>query len=92
MSTESQPTGRVLLLEDRYQGVYSKGTWLGIIDPDAPHGDGSRGAFVVDRGPSDGDMGAAAFWDNPPDWIVAGNSPKHVMDLISTKCQERRHG
>jgi hypothetical protein len=73
--------GRILLLEDRYGGIYSGGTWLGVIDADAKYDDRSRGEFAVGCAPSDGDPSAAEFWENPPDWIVAGQSPKHVMDL-----------
>lgn len=77
--------GRLLLIQDRYGGIYSGGTWLGVIDADLRHGNISRGAFVVDAGPSDGDQEAEAFWEAPPDWIVAGQSPKHVFDLIAER-------
>lgn len=91
MTDRTETTGRILMLEDRYGGVYSNGAWLGVIDADARHEDNSRGGFVVSDGPSGGDMIAAAFWDEAPEWIVAGRSPKHVMDLIAAKGVLPRH-
>lgn len=77
--------GRTMLIEDRYQGVYSNGLWLGVMDADRKHTILSRAAFVVSAGPSGGDQEAAEFWGNPPDWIVAGQTPKHVIDLITQR-------
>lgn len=79
--------GRTMLIQDRYHGIYSNGLWLGVMDADRKHTVFSRASFVVCVGPSGGDMEAAAFWDNPPDWIVAGQSPKHVIDLIIQRRQ-----
>lgn len=58
---EPMDRGRVMLIEDRYDGIYTCGTWLGVIDADHRHQGASRGAYSALDGPSDGDIGAAAF-------------------------------
>jgi hypothetical protein len=76
---------RIALIEDRYDGQYSGGEWFGVLNPNHPHGSTSRGAFVIDSGPSGDEKHAAAFWRKPPDWVVVGKSPKHVIELIKDR-------
>ena len=69
--------------EDRHQGVYSGGAWLAIARGSALKEGVPRSTWVLSEGPSAGDLTAAMFWRQPPDWIGVGSTPDiAVADLI----------
>ncbi len=72
----------IAIVEDRYSGVYSEGTWLAVARANQPHGGQSRINFVLCNGPHGDDGEAAEFWADPPPWIAAGNSPQEALDHL----------
>lgn len=65
----------VVLVQDRYQGVYSGGAWLAICNADCGEGPVTRINLILSTGPSGSDREAGEFWSSPPAWIAVGNSP-----------------
>ena len=84
----------IVVLEDRYGGCYSGGQWLAIAEADAPVADNgqSRVAWAMgDEGPSGCDLAARLFWQAPPCWISAGQTPDDaIAGLINNKEFQRR--
>jgi hypothetical protein len=72
----------IAIVQDRYTGVYSGGTWLAISKADSPHYGQSRANFVLNEGPHGDDSEAAEFWADPPDWIAVGDSPQEALDRL----------
>ncbi len=83
----SNPPARlhpVLVAEDRYQGVYSRGRWWAVAQADEPFEGMTRIAWLMDTGPSGDDVTAAVFWQHAPPWIASGASPDAaVASLIA---------
>jgi hypothetical protein len=73
----------IAIVQDRYSGVYSEGTWLGVAQASMPHEGQSRVDFVLCNGPRGDDSEAAEFWADPPQWIAVGNSPQEALDRLS---------
>ncbi|RYD63217.1 MAG: hypothetical protein EOP83_12735 [Verrucomicrobiaceae bacterium] len=74
------------LIEDRYSGTYSGGRWLAIakadqFDPDWAEYSARVNAMMMD-GPASDDSGAMNFWDNPPEWIAAGETPEAAIEAL----------
>lgn len=65
----------VAIIQDRYQGCYSSGEWLAISNADELIDGETRVAWALSRGPSGGDVEAREFWIDPPQWIVAAETP-----------------
>ncbi len=72
----------VLLLQDRYGGVYSGGQWIAIHEANRLVTLETRAAWVVVHGPSGNDFDAASFWSEPPDWIAVGASPDEAIKAL----------
>jgi len=72
----------IAIVQDRYSGVYSEGTWLAIAQADLPHEGRSRADFVLADGPHGDDCVASEFWSDPPLWIAVGNSPQEALDRL----------
>ena len=72
----------IAIVQDRYSGVYSEGTWLAVAQADLPHEGRSRADFVLSDGPHGDDGVAAEFWVDPPRWIAVGNSPQEALDRL----------
>ena len=72
----------IAIVQDRYSGVYSNGTWLAISHARELHEGRSRAEFVLSDGPHGDDCAAAEFWTDPPPWIAVGNSPQEALDHL----------
>lgn len=74
----------VVVVEDRYGGTYSRGTWLAIAEADQLKSGKTRATFVLEdeKGPSGGDVEAMWFWHAPPGWIAVGNSPDDAVSNL----------
>ncbi len=72
----------IAIVQDRYTGVYSNGTWLAIAHAREQHEGRSRAAFVLSDGPHGDDRVPAEFWADPPPWIAVGNSPQEALDRL----------
>jgi hypothetical protein len=72
----------IAIIQDRYSGVYSEGTWLAIAQADLPHEGRSHADFVLTDGPHGDDRVAAEFWADSPPWIAVGNSPQEALDRL----------
>jgi hypothetical protein len=73
---------RIVILQDRYSGVYSGGEWLSVADAtEMHHAAQTRLEFCLSasNGPSGPDPDAASFWVNPPSWISVGRSPDEAL-------------
>jgi len=64
----------VTTVEDRYQGVYSRGRWWAVARADEPFEGMTRIAWLMDAGPSGDDVTAAVFWHYAPPWVAVGHS------------------
>ncbi len=82
MAQDRLATYPIAIVQDRYTGVYSGGTWLAISTADSPYNGQSRANFVLNEGPHGDDSEAAEFWANPPDWIAVGDSPQEALDRL----------
>lgn len=65
----------IAVIEDRYQGIYSKGRWWAVAQCDCLLAGMSRLAWLQDYGPGSDDVTASVFWRLAPPWIAAGNTP-----------------
>jgi hypothetical protein len=72
----------VIVLQDRYGGVYSGGEWIAIRDGNALVGSEVRAAWVVKHGPSGTDLDAASFWSDPPAWVAVGPTPDDAVQHL----------
>ena len=80
----------VAILEDRYNGAYSKGSFLcisehtshdlGIANTDEVNNQGmwSRYDYLIGYARSE-DLEAEEFWKNPPNWVAVGNTPDEAL-------------
>lgn len=75
----------LVIIEDRYQGVYSSGRWLAIANATIPVDKGSRIDWALASGPSGDDLNAAAFWINPPHWIAAAATPDEAIQKLNSR-------
>lgn len=64
----------IIVVQDRYQGVYSGGAWLAIAQADRPLNGTTRVVWVMVDGPGGGDVRASDFWSDAPSWIAGVNS------------------
>lgn len=69
----------VAVFADRYGGVYSGGRWLAVSRADDLFQGEMRATWVLGHGPSSDDIEAAEFWDGPPNWIAAGDTPDEAI-------------
>ena len=81
----------IVVIQDRYGGVYSGGNWVAVANADLPLVDmdafdpglkyrkRTRSEFALMDGPSSGDPGALKFWSMAPDWIAVGNTPNDAV-------------
>lgn len=78
----------VVIVADRYAGLYSGAPWFAIAQADTPFHevgdlDPTRAGFCLEEGPNDpDDSEAQAFWAKPPYWIAAGHSPQAAMEAL----------
>lgn len=77
----------IAVIEDRYEGTYSKGDWLAIANADELAGFGvTRVGWISSyEGPNDDDTGARTFWANPPSWIAVGDTPDEAVAALRKK-------
>jgi hypothetical protein len=80
----------IAIVEDRYTGAYSNGTWLAIAQAELPYRGQSRINFVLSKGPHGDDSESAEFWAAPPDWIAVGDSPQEALDRLLQGFKEAR--
>ena len=86
----------VVLIEDRYQGVYSGGRWLAVANADIRIEDVPRASWLLGNGPGGDDLEAAEFWAQAPAWIAVGSTPDEAVrellrpDPASTRPLGRR--
>jgi predicted RNase H-like HicB family nuclease len=70
----------VAIIEDRYGGVYSGGSWLAISEATYRLGRHlTRVTWCLEDGPHGDDGDAMEFWSDPPEWIAVGNSPDAAL-------------
>jgi len=75
----------VMIVQDRYSGVYSGGQWLAVANASAPAGGMSRMAFVMTHdgdGPGSDDGSAMAYWEEPDEWIATGDDPNEALQNL----------
>jgi hypothetical protein len=72
----------IVVVQDRYQGVYSGGAWLAIAQADRPLKDTTRVAWVMVDGPGGGDAWASDFWRDAPSWIASANSADDAIGRL----------
>lgn len=83
----------IAIIEDRYDGSYSGGSWLAIANSDMDETFVYEGNFVMTTrvllmlqdGPHGDDPTVRAFWDSPPRWIAAGKTPDAALRNLLQK-------
>lgn len=87
----------IVVIEDRYTGVYSEGAWIAVanalrpasdvdtFDPGVNYRNPTRADFVLNDGPSLEDPQAMKFWSMAPDWIAVGDSPDAAVRNLLEK-------
>ncbi len=73
----------IVVVQDRYQGVYAGGAWLAIANATTMVGGLRRVDHVLDEdtdlGPWGEDVAAMEFWTDPPHWISVGATPDEAL-------------
>jgi hypothetical protein len=85
----------VMIVLDRYSGVYSGGQWLAVANANAPAGGMSRMAFVMTHdgdGPGSDDCGAIAYGEAPDEWIATGDDPNKALQNLLNGVRPRLLG
>ena len=75
----------VVVLQDRYSGVYSGGGSLAIAcATDLTEDATTRADFCLmsDDGPSGSDVEASMFWVDPPSGIAVGDTPDEAIEKL----------
>ena len=77
----------IAAVEDRYGGVYSGGRWLAIAGADELISPGLRRIDTIfgQSGPHGGDVEAAIFWADPPEWLDVGDTPDDAVAALKAK-------
>lgn len=78
----------VVVVQDRYQGVYSGGAWLCVAAADTMEGQLHRASWVLTFGPGSDDLIAAMFWATAPSWIASGRTPELAIDSLLAKVSD----
>ena len=86
MACNPDPLFPVVVLQDRYCGLYSGGEWLAVANADTPYNpidpDPTRAIFCQDEGPNGTDEEAKNFWRKPPRWVAAAASPNAAVEKL----------
>ena len=91
----------VVILQDRYGGVYSgraglpkRGNWLALHSGEdaAPETGGiGRVEWILScSGPFGDDTEAMLFWETAPDWIAVGETPAEALGNLEMKLLTKR--
>ncbi|RZF65634.1 hypothetical protein EWE75_04880 [Sphingomonas populi] len=75
----------VVITQDRYTGCYCNGEWIAVARASDRESDLSRIDWVLEYGPSAGDIEAACFWGDPPSWIASGPTPEGAIEALIVK-------
>jgi hypothetical protein len=82
MSSDHSSLAPMIVIKDRYGGVYSGGRWLAVASADVEIEGRPRSIWVTEEGPSDGDISCALFWMEPPEWIAIGQTPEGAASAL----------
>lgn len=72
----------VAIIQDRYSGTYSGGSWLAISEASNMLEERTRASWCLEEGPSGGDTDAMVFWMFKPDWIAVGRTPDEALAAL----------
>jgi hypothetical protein len=76
----------VVIVQDRYNGLYSGGDWFAIAESDTPYLEAdlepTRIAYCLESGPNGPDEEARTFWRHRPYWIASGSTPQEAIDAL----------
>jgi hypothetical protein len=80
----------IMVVEDRYQGVYSRGRWWAVARADAPLDGTTRITWLMENGPSGDDVTASVFWRYAPLWIAADATADAAIAKLMTQTDADR--
>ncbi|MEG3123966.1 hypothetical protein [Sphingomonas sp. GB1N7] len=72
----------IMVVEDRYQGVYSGGKWWSVACANEPLEGMFRVQWLMENGPGADDVTCAVFWSRRPPWIAAGKNPDAAIAAL----------
>ena len=72
----------IAVIQDRYSGCYSGGTWLAIAVADHPENGAYRVVRCLEDGPHGDDGDAQIFWADPPSWVASGETPDKAVERL----------
>lgn len=72
----------IAVVQDRYNGAYSRGLWIAVADADRLENGATRIYHILEDGPHGGDTDAMFFWGSPPPWVAVGNTPDEAVSAL----------
>ncbi len=75
----------IMLMQDRYRGVYSGGGWLAVAEASNMFDEANTRAqfcLISEDGPFGSDLEAGLFWNDPPPWIAVGHTPDAALQAL----------
>lgn len=75
----------VVIVQDRYGGVYSGGKWLAIAEATRMENGAYRVVRCLEDGPYGEDTDAMVFWSDPPSWVASGNTPEEAVAKLQNR-------
>lgn len=75
----------VAIIEDRYTGSYSRGSWIAIAEFFIKTPDNRTRLETVYDGAHGDDGEAASFWKYPPEYVSVGHTPEEALVNLRAK-------
>jgi hypothetical protein len=77
----------LIVLWDRCSGTYSGGDWVAVANADEAYGlFSNRVTWLIEgNGAFGGDIEAAEFWSQPPEWVASGETPEVAIANLASK-------
>lgn len=85
MSSSAIDLYPIVVVEDRYGGVYAGGAWWAVAAADTPLDGQLRVTWLMNNGPNSDDVCAATFWGQAPSWIASGATPDAAVAKVSAQ-------
>ena len=72
----------IMVVQDRYQGVYSGGGWWAVARADDLLDGMTRIQWLMENGPGGDDVTCAVLWNRRPPWVAAAQTPDEAVAAL----------
>ena len=76
----------IIIVEDRYSGVYSRGNWIAVAEFNKKADNNSTRLDIILLEANGGNGDSDFFWRNPksppPHWVAVGNTPNEALENL----------